>query len=117
MATNTSRSTLSLTFNHVVFPPKLPGRADGEDEAGEVHRDMIRRLLHSIATLKNVFNEGYMPLWQSIEGSLEICRQVNGTGFVNKTELLDALKRLSLGHGIIVYIERQNACIFIRKPQ
>lgn len=53
---------LSLIFNHVVFPPKLPGRADPEGATEDVQSGLLDRVLHVIKVLKGASGAEYMPL-------------------------------------------------------
>ncbi|KAJ9255026.1 hypothetical protein DTO207G8_3210 [Paecilomyces variotii] len=107
---------LSLIFNHVVFPPKLPGRADPEGATEEVQSGLLDRVLNAIKVLKRASGVEYRSLWESIEKSLKTCRSVNVAGYLDKEALVAEFKKLRSGNAIMVYLEQQNACILIRMP-
>jgi hypothetical protein len=110
-------TTLQLVFNHVAFPPKLPGRSDSESEIEDVKGDLLNRLLGAVKRVKEGANDEALHVLRSIGKLLETCRLVNGSGFVNKASLMNSFAELQPGDAITVYIGEQNACLFIRKPQ
>ncbi|KAI3088280.1 hypothetical protein CBS147353_187 [Aspergillus niger] len=107
--------TLADVFNHIAFPPKLPGKKDREPE--KVERDLIIRLRYAVQTLCNVADDALKPVWESIIATLDTCSAVNQNGMVNKVALLDALGKVHPGGAVIVNIGEQNAALLIRMPQ
>ncbi|OJJ73414.1 hypothetical protein ASPBRDRAFT_503222 [Aspergillus brasiliensis CBS 101740] len=107
--------TLKDVFNHIAFPPKLPGRKDLKPE--KVERDLVIRLRHAVEILHNVADDASKPVWQSITATLDTCNAVNENGMVNKVALLDALGRVLSGEAVIVHVGEQNAALLIRMPQ
>jgi hypothetical protein len=59
-----ARSSLWSIFNHVVLPPKLPGKADAEEELME--RDLTRRMLETVVILKENCELDFLSTWQMI---------------------------------------------------
>lgn len=108
--------SISLVFNHIVFPPSLPGGGANESESEQVQNDLRSRLAVAVETLEKLLGNENKHVWLSIKESLKICAAVNRSGFVNKTALLAALRNMQLGNALIVYIGQQNACLLIRKP-
>lgn len=109
-------SILALTFNHVVLPSQLPGKHDSNEESQFINADLTQRLIQSVEVLKKHSSDDLSAAWQAVKRFLETCVHVNGDGFVNKDMTLQALKELTPGNAIALYIVQQNACLFVRKP-
>lgn len=111
MANNSS--TLELTFNHIAFPPKLPGTRDPQIEL--VERDILTRLRTAVHTTKAYSsNNDAISIWESLEGSLEICQFVNENSFINREALNSTLRSLNPDHTLILHVTQQNAGLIIR---
>jgi hypothetical protein len=108
---------LPFVFNHVVLPPRLPGRRESENTVPEVERDLTRRLLLAVETVKASSDEKSLPAWDSIAKSLRACNSLNENGYANKEALLGASRDMKPGDLLIVYLAQQNACLLIRRPQ
>lgn len=54
-------TVLPFIFNHVVLPPRLPGRSDSENTVLETKRELTRRLLLAAKTVKCNTNKEYFP--------------------------------------------------------
>ncbi|EED24514.1 hypothetical protein TSTA_078690 [Talaromyces stipitatus ATCC 10500] len=109
----TSKSSiLELTFNHIAFPPKLPGKRDGQVEA--VEKDILTRLRTAVRTIKAYPNDSTPSIWEDIERSLAICRLVNENGFLNREALEVALQSVKLDDTIVLHVSQQNAGLLIR---
>ncbi|PYI00078.1 hypothetical protein BO71DRAFT_454866 [Aspergillus ellipticus CBS 707.79] len=106
--------TLVDTFNHIAFPPKLPGNQD--KDPAKVERNLIDRLRHAVKHLDSAADEEMKPIWKSIEVTLSMCCTVNRDGMVNKAALLEALDKLNPGGAIITYVAEQNAALLLRRP-
>ncbi|KAB8271491.1 hypothetical protein BDV30DRAFT_228123 [Aspergillus minisclerotigenes] len=107
---------LPLTFNHVVLPPKLPGKRETEVQVLEVHNDLLSRVIDAVGQLKEISDAKAVVAWKSIEKTLRTLREVSTEGWVNEASLLGALKELQPGNAIILHVALQNACILIRYP-
>ncbi|PIG85815.1 hypothetical protein AARAC_009742 [Aspergillus arachidicola] len=103
------------TFNHIAFPPKLPGKRD--EQPAKVNLDLIIRLRHAVQTLHRMADDDMKAVWQCIEVALNTCHVVNENGMVNKVALLDAFDKLHPESAVIVYIAEQNAALLFRKVQ
>jgi hypothetical protein len=106
-------ASLELVFNHLVLPPKLPGKRDGEIE--EIENHLTKRLLNAADILKGLSSNESAEAWDCIRRSLEICSIVNEDGRLNKTSLLDAFRRLKHKDGVILHVAEQNAGLLIRQ--
>lgn len=102
-------------FNHIAFPPKLPGRRD--KEPAEVEYALITRLLHAVRTLQQLADDDMKHVWQFIQKTLHTSRDVNEEGMVGKDNMLEAFNKLDLRGAIIVNIGEQNAALLIRKAE
>jgi hypothetical protein len=113
----TQNRVLTLTFNHVVLPPRLPGRQDSEAEVQDVQKDLVHRVLDALESLKGSLDEKAVTVWEAVEKALNICKEVNHDECINEASLLNALAELQQDSAIILYVATQNACILLRKPQ
>lgn len=111
-----SPNTLEDVFNHIAFPPKVPGSCESEEESEAVDRDMNSRMLGGVRSLKDGCQEKLKSDWESIQNALSLCQSLNSTGFLNKESLLEALQTLRVDNPVILHISQQNACLLIRKP-
>ncbi|OGM50946.1 hypothetical protein ABOM_000731 [Aspergillus bombycis] len=103
------------TFNHIAFPPKLPGKRD--EQPSQVDLDLISRLRHAVQTMHRIADDDMKAVWQSLELVLSTCHVVNENGMVNKVALLDAFDKLHTEPAVIVYIAEQNAALLFREAQ
>ena len=106
---------LNLTFNHIAFPPQLPGKQDPRNE--DVNGDLTRRLLDAVKVLGEHGQSETSTTWNIIDKSLTICTLVNENGHVNKARLLKAFKDIQPDHAIILHIVEQNAGVMIRQSE
>ena len=105
-------NVLELTFNHVAFPPKLPGKCDSKIE--DVDRDLLTRLRTAVSTIKNYADNEFASIWDDIDESLAICQPLNESSFINRQALESALQSLKPNHTIILHVTKQNAGLIIR---
>lgn len=109
-------TVLPFVFNHVVLPSRLPGCNESEDIVPEVERELTRRLLFAVETVRASSDEKSLPAWDSIAKSLRACNSLNENGYVNKEALFSASRDMKPGDLLIVYLAQQNACLLIRRP-
>ncbi|KUI56442.1 hypothetical protein VP1G_03790 [Cytospora mali] len=106
-------SLLEGVFNHLVLPPKLPGRQDPhlEDES----QDFIRRLIKAVDTLSTTTNnvQDLDDALNSVRQSLRLCSLLN-RGRLDKDTLLSALQNLG-SEQLVLYVVEQNAAVLIRR--
>ncbi|CAI7604411.1 unnamed protein product [Penicillium viridicatum] len=108
-------STLDLAFNHIAFPPNLPGEGDGS-ETDNVHNYFVTLMLHAMVKISEGVGEDSSSVWLTVENILKTCLLVNQGGFVNKKLLLGVIEGLKPGDASMVFVGQQNACLLIRKP-
>ncbi|KAE8402926.1 hypothetical protein BDV37DRAFT_294915 [Aspergillus pseudonomiae] len=124
MAANSK--VLPLTFNHVVLPPRLPGKREADAQVLEVQNDLLSRVLNAVKQMKEIRDARNVVTWEpdatliapweSIEKTLRTVVEVSTEAWVNEASLLRALQELQPGNAIILHIALQNACILIRYP-
>ncbi|EEP82370.1 conserved hypothetical protein [Uncinocarpus reesii 1704] len=105
-----SRSeVIALSFNHIVLPPKLPGKQDSAVE--DVERDLASRLFDAAAALED--SPGISQCLGYLAKTLETARLANEGRYVSKAVLLEAFKDMR-AHAIVLHIANQNAGLLIR---
>jgi hypothetical protein len=108
-----SASSLECIFNHLILPPRLPGKRDSETEEIESHLTTL--LLGATGVLRDISSGESAEAWSCIQRSLDICNIVNEDNRLNKTSLLDAFGWLQHKDGLILQIAEQNAGLLIRR--
>lgn len=103
---------LELAFNHVVLPPKLPGKQDSNVE--DVDRKLLSLLLRATNAMKTYAKDDDLFIWQNIEKTLQTCGIVNEDRYVNKTALMNVFGDFEDQNAVILYIMEQNAGLLIR---
>ncbi|ROW07311.1 hypothetical protein VMCG_03763 [Cytospora schulzeri] len=105
-------SLLEGVFNHLVLPPKLPGRQDPhlEDES----QDFVKRLIKAIDTLSIAATNTHMvDALVSVRQSLRLCSVLN-RGRLDKDALIAAFQKFGKEQ-LILHVIEQNAAILIRR--
>lgn len=104
---------LEQAFNHVVLPPKLPGKQDSN--IAEVERKLLSLLSRGANVVESC--AGNNDIWQDVEKALKTCSLVNDSDeerYVNKTALEHAFRDFGNSDIIILHIAEQNAGLLIR---
>lgn len=106
---------LEGVFNHLVLPPKLPGRQDPllEDES----QDFIKRLVKAVDVLYVAVRaaRNLTEALASLRQSLCLCSTLN-RGRLDKDTLLAAFHKLG-SEPLILYVVEQNAALLISKKK
>ncbi|KAE8553420.1 hypothetical protein EYB25_004802 [Talaromyces marneffei] len=111
----TSR-VLELTFNHIAFPPKLPGTRDAKVEV--VEKDILTRLRTAVHITKAYSSDNdATSVWEGLEESLEICQFVNENSFINREAMESTLLSIKPHHTLILHVTQQNAGLIIRSSE
>lgn len=103
---------LELAFNHIVLPPKLPGKQDSNIE--DVDQKLLSLLLRATNAMKSCAGDDDLFIWQSIEKVLRTCGLVNEGKYVNKMALMNVFRDFEDQNAVILYITEQNAGLLIR---
>jgi hypothetical protein len=104
---------LELLFNHVVLPPRLPGKQDSRIE--DIEHGLITRVLHASRTMRDLVNVEFRGRWDSIRRSLQTCKVVNLGGQLNKMSLVAEFRSLQSEDILILHVAQQNAGLLIRR--
>ena len=102
---------LESVFNHLVLPPKLPGRQDVDTE--DIQHNLLSRLIRACDTLKRFTGRESRETWASVHHSLLICLKTN-RGRLEKASMLEELPKLPRNGIIILHVVEQNAALLIR---
>ena len=62
---------LESVFNHLVLPPKLPGRLDPDNEG--IEYSILTRLIRACDILGKFAGQEFAQTWASIRHSLRVC--------------------------------------------
>ena len=103
---------LELAFNHVVLPPKLPGKQDGNIE--DVEKKLFSLILRGTNAMKSCAGDDDLFIWQDIEKALRTCGHVNKDRYVNKTALMNIFHHFEDENAVILHITEQNTGLLIR---
>lgn len=106
-------SLFESTVNHVVLPPRLPGKE--ESRLDQIENALINRLLDATCTLRDRANSEFSEKWERIRYALQICKVVNDGGKLDKTSLVTEFRRLKRNDLLILHIAEQNAGLLIRR--
>ncbi|KAL3452963.1 hypothetical protein BJX65DRAFT_302864 [Aspergillus insuetus] len=108
-----ARSSLWSIFNHVVLPPKFPGKADAEEELMET--DLIRRMLETVVILKENCELDLLSTWQMIANTLKLSSLANDGAICYKPALIKAFKKISSESSVFIRVLEQNAGLLVRR--
>jgi len=103
---------LESVFNHLVLPPKLPGRQDGDIEGLE--RDILSRLIRACESLGTLPGQRTEEAWNSVRRQLVVCLDLHRRSFDSES-LISAFSNLSDDCPVTVHIAEQNCAIIIRR--
>lgn len=103
-------ATLDAVFNHMVLPPKLPGRQDSNLE--DLSQDFLGRLLRSCKKLETFVPQRLRIAVSSLHDDLQLCRELNH-GRLEKASLISALGKIE-EQSLILHVVEQNAALLIR---
>jgi hypothetical protein len=104
---------LELLFNHIVLPPRLPGKQDSQTE--DIEHGLITRVLLASRTVRNLVHIDYRDGWGSVHRSLQACKAANIGSRLDKKSLLTELRGLQSEDILILHIVQQNAGLLIRR--
>ncbi|KAL1963349.1 hypothetical protein VTN77DRAFT_8470 [Rasamsonia byssochlamydoides] len=112
------RQVLEATFNHVVLPPRLPGKRDQEIE--KIEKDLVARLLRAVNCLIDLSStatrDASTNAWYCLRRSLEICQTIHD-GQIDKVRLVEAFSSIQSEVGIILHITEQNAGLLVQREK
>lgn len=105
-------SLLEGVFNHLVLPPKLPGRQDPDLE--NESQDFIKRLIKAVEMLGYTTTNARMSnTLASVRKSLYLSGVLN-RGRLDKDALISAFRMLE-EEQLVLHVVEQNAALLIRR--
>lgn len=103
-------ASLEAVFNHLVLPPKLPGREDANLE--DLSQDFVQRLLASCAKLESFVLSDLGQIISSLRHSLRVCGELN-RGRLDRKSLISAFQTIK-EQPLILHVVEQNTALLIR---
>jgi hypothetical protein len=107
-----STSMIESVFNHVVLPPRLPGRQ--EADLDNVTLALTQYLVDASRRMGILLNGQFGSEWDSVRRLLECSRLLNLRGRLDRNSLLTAFRELEVNGLLILHIAEQNAGMLIR---
>ncbi|KAF4963149.1 hypothetical protein FSARC_8814 [Fusarium sarcochroum] len=102
---------LEALFHHLVLPPKVPRKFDGDNAA--LNLSFVERLQDALALLRGV---GDPQVWQTVEASLQATKSLN-QGPQYRDDILNALQFVKARDANVwlgFYVTLQNAALIVR---
>ncbi|KAK1673834.1 hypothetical protein BDP55DRAFT_705373 [Colletotrichum godetiae] len=97
-------------FNHLAMPAKLPQQRDPENQIHLIESDLVMGELPGNA-------DQCRDVWDATRKTLLTCQHLNTAGHTDKANLSKELHDLGPSGCIVLYIEKQNAGLIIRRAQ
>ncbi|RAL63868.1 hypothetical protein DID88_003511 [Monilinia fructigena] len=109
MATSTNE-LLEVLINHVVLPPRLPGK---EDRYDQLESALLDHFITASKTMRGLTIDGISKNWGWICRSLKVAKFLNAQGRLSKNSLLHAFHNLQQNVYLILNVVEQNAALLI----
>lgn len=103
---------LGEVFNHLVMPPRLPGRQDEDIE--EIEREVLMRTIRASNSVQTRAGSPWSEAFHSLIWSLRACRTLN-RGQLEKSTMLAYFRQLQPNRVLILHVVQQNAALLIRR--
>ncbi|KAL8787328.1 MAG: hypothetical protein Q9195_007823 [Heterodermia aff. obscurata] len=105
---------LDYLYHHVFLPPQLPQHSDVHNGQGD--QALLRRLLESVAAMRETDEPANYNPWSTIHGSLRTFSLLHSrTKSLSKDSLKGALRGAEDGDLLILHISLQNSGLIIHK--
>jgi hypothetical protein len=101
---------LDELFNHLVFPPRLPG---AESKIAAVEKALLERLQSTGATLHDQIPGQFRASYEALQTSLQACRNIHINRNLDRYTLTRELLNLQPNIVLILHITEQNAGVLI----
>lgn len=103
-------SLIEAVFYHLVLPPKLPRKFDGDEVA--LTQNLSKRLLEALASLRLM---GEPTTWDNLDASLKATGVVN-QGSLAGDDLRDCFKSVLKSRiTLALHVAQQNAALLIQR--
>ncbi|RSL53391.1 hypothetical protein CEP54_010421 [Fusarium duplospermum] len=103
---------VEAVFHHLVLPPKLPRKFDGDN--AELAVNLGKRLHEALPALRNVGNPA---VWDALDASLRATRALD-QGFLGGDDLLEGFRTVAESEApvwLALHITQQNAALLIHR--
>ncbi|KAK4141681.1 uncharacterized protein C8A04DRAFT_13829 [Dichotomopilus funicola] len=98
-------------YNHLVLPPKLPGREEGTTP--ELSQNVLTRLIDGCQRLVSLAPHTLSKTFEGLYNALLACREINGRSFVDKTSALKYFGNIDSCGVLIFWVTEQNAAVLV----
>jgi hypothetical protein len=105
-----SAPMLDELFNHLVFPPRLPG---AQSKIAAVEKALLDRLQSTAATLLDQVPGQFRASYEALQTSLQACRNIHINRNLDRRTLARELLNLQPNIILILHITEQNAGVLI----
>lgn len=106
-------ASLAEVFNHLVLPPKLPGKEDTNIQ--RTNESVLARLMDATNTIGKLTNLEEPTIWCAIRRSLARCGSLHALGRLDKQTLIAEFRLLEYGEPLFLHVVEQNAAIIVRR--
>lgn len=106
-------SKLEYVFNHIVLPPRLPGKEENCDD--DIRYELLSFLQDASLAFKSDSDKDLSAIGLSLGKVLEICEATNLGGKLDKSTLLREFQDIESKTPIILHVKEQNAGLLICK--
>ena len=106
---------LEALINHLVLPPRLPGRQEAHLDA--IGRELSDRILDAVRIVGKVVNGDEFQQWDTTRHVLQVAKDLNARAKLNKASLLTEFRRVEINSFLILHVVEQNAGLLIRRRQ
>lgn len=105
---------LEALINHVVLPPRLPGKEDNTEQMGS---ELIDCFIIAAKVMRDIKDNDISDRWDWIRRSLEIAKLLNARGSLNKASLLSGFRDLQPNVTLMLYVLEQNAALLVSRQK
>jgi hypothetical protein len=106
-------ASLTSVFNHLVLPPKLPGKEDSDIRG--TSNDLLVRLTQAAITLGRLAGQEQASIWHAVCQSLRRCDSLHALGRLEKQSLISGFRDLKHDQPLVLHVIEQNAALIIRQ--
>ncbi|KAF7931332.1 hypothetical protein BELL_0384g00070 [Botrytis elliptica] len=110
----TTNSVMESLVNHIVLPPRLPGRDDRNEG---LESAIIDHFITASRTMRSITRDKLSENWDWIRRSLETAKALNARGRLSRDTLLSEFQSLQKNVYLILNIAEQNAALLIYRSE
>ncbi|TGO19500.1 hypothetical protein BTUL_0004g01400 [Botrytis tulipae] len=110
----TTNSVMESLVNHIVLPPRLPGRDDRNEG---LESAIIDHFITASRSMRGITRDKLSENWDWIRRSLETAKLLNNRGRLSRDTLLSEFQSLQKNVYLILNIAEQNAALLIYRSE